>query len=375
MIAPFVGYFIDRFGPRYVMLWGILLTGLGFVFLSRVNSLWQFYAAFTLITLGLSFGSFMVVTTSVANWFVAKRGRALAMMSAGSALGGLLLPLIVWLIAATDWRTSLLMVGVGFWIVGIPVAMVMRSRPEDYGYLPDGEQPRRTVPSGGSGAGPSDKAGDVEAQPENRPRDSEGEEASFTLREAMRTRTFWQLAVAMGAGSLIMSASVHQIPALTSFGVSRGTAGVVIMGVSLIGLIGRLGGGFLGDVVDKRRVIAAALLFQFIGTVVFVFIEDRAYLLPVFVVFWGIGFGGSIPVRFALLADYFGRRHFGSIMGVLMTVTTLFSVGGPVFVGWMFDIRANYQEPYLILSGTLLVSIPLMLTVARPVLRPAVQPD
>ncbi len=375
MIAPFVGYFIDRFGPRYVMLWGILLTGLGFVFLSRVNSLWQFYAAFTLITLGLSFGSFMVVTTSVANWFVAKRGRALAMMSAGSALGGLLLPLIVWLIAATDWRTGLLVVGIGFWIVGIPVAMVMRSRPEDYGYLPDGEQPRRTALQGGSGAGPADTTGHVELERENRPADIAAEEASFTLRAAMRTRTFWQLALAMGVGHLVMSASIHQIPAMSSFGISRGTAGVVMMGVSLIGLIGRLGGGFLGDVVDKRQVIAAALLCQFIGTVVFALVEDRTYLLPVFVVFWGIGFGGSIPVRFALLADYFGRRHFGSIMGVMMTVTTLFSVGGPVFVGWMFDVRANYQEPYLLLSGTLLVSIPLMLTVARPALRRAAQPD
>ena len=253
--------------------------------------------------------------------------------------------------------------------------MVMRSRPEDYGYLPDGVEPRPAAPRGGYGAGPADAARDVVPEREDRPRDTADEEVSFTLREAMRTRTFWQLAMAMGAGHLIMSASIHQIPAMNSFGVSRETAGVVMMGVSLISLFGRVGSGLLGDLMDKRQVIGAAFVCQFIGTVAFAFIGGRTYLISVFVLFWGVGFGGSIPVRFAMLADYFGRRHFGSIMGVLMTVTTLFSVGGPVFVGWMFDIRGNYQEPYLILSGTILVSIPLMLTVAQPALRRTAQPD
>ncbi len=350
MISPFVGWFIDRFGPRRVMLAGILATGLGFVMLSRINSLWQFYLAFTIITLGLSFGTFLVITTTVANWFVSKRTKAMSIMSAGSAIGGLLVPALVWLIATTDWRTGLLAVGIGFWVMGIPVSLVMRSRPEDYNLLPDGIPPE--LPD-------SSSDGDSDGASGRRP------EVSYTTREAMRTRVFWQLVLAMGAGQLIISATVHQIPALTSFGISRGVAGMVILGVSLMSLAGRIAAGWLGDRLDKRHFIAVSFALQFVGTVIFCYTSSTWHLVG-FIVFWGIGFGASIPVRFAMLADYFGRRSFGTIMGIMMTFSTVFGVIGPVFVGWMFDVRGNYREPFLIMAASILISIPLILTLSKP---------
>jgi MFS family permease len=356
-IAPFVGLFIDKFGPRNVMLAGIFATGLGFILLSRVQNLWQFYLAFTLITLGLSFGTFLTVTTTVANWFVTKRTRAFAIMSAGSGLGGLLVPALVWLIAATDWRTGLLAVGIGYWLTGIPAALVMRSRPEDYGLLPDGRRP--VVEDEGESSDATESSGH-DQDSHNVP-----VEVDFTAKEAMRTRAFWQLVLAMGGGQLIISATVHQIPALSSFGISRTMAGMVILAVSMIGLIGRLGSGIVGDKWDKRHVIAVAFLLQFIGTLFFAYTSNNWHLIG-FIVFWGIGFGASIPVRFSMLADYFGRRHFGTIMGIMMTFSTVFGVIGPIFVGWMFDVRGNYREPYLILAVSILVTIPLILTLSEP---------
>ena len=288
MISPFVGLFIDKFGPRRVMLVGIFATGLGFILLGRVNSLWQFYAAFALITIGLSFGTFLVVTTTVANWFVAQRGRALAIMSAGSGLGGMLVPLIIWLIASTDWRTGLLVIGIGFWATGIPIALVIRSRPEHYGYLPDGPSPDAASPDATSEEATNESESPGEpalAGP------SSETEVTLTTRPALRTRSFSQMSLAMGGGQLIMSVSIHQIPAMTSFGFSRGSEGLAMLGIAVVSLVGRIGSGFLGDYVDKRRVIAAAFACQLVGTVIFAY-STSAWHLVAFVAFWGIGLGG-----------------------------------------------------------------------------------
>ena len=169
----------------------------------------------------------------------------------------------------------------------------------------------------------------------------------------------------MGASQLIISASIHHIPAITSFGMGRGTAAMVILGVSLFSVFGRLASGYMGDIMDKRKVIAIAFVFQFIGTLAFAFTSSPWHLV-VFVVAWGFGFGASIPVRFALIADLFGRRSYGSVMGTMMTTSAIFGVVGPVLVGWLFDVRGNYREPFMLIAFSVLIAIPLILTLGKP---------
>ena len=351
-ISPFVGWFIDKFGPRNVMLFGTFLTALGFILLSRIQELWQFYAAFLVLTIGLSFGTFLIVTTAVANWFVESRSKALSFTMAGSGLGGILVPVVIWVIATTDWRTGLVIVGIGCLVVGIPVSFVMKSRPEDYGMLPDGALP----PERGDG-----QAQSSDAAPH---RSALSGEVTMTTMQALRSRVFWQLAIAMGVSGMVMSASIHQIPAITSYGLSREIAGFAILGVSMFSVAGRLGSGFFGDRLDKRHVIAVALLFQFVGTIVFA-LSSEIWHLVIFVILWGFGFGASIPVRFALIADLFGRRHYGSIMGTLMTTSAVFGVVAPVLVGWLADIRENYREPFVLMAFSVLIAIPMILTLGR----------
>ncbi len=367
VIGPFVGTLVDRFGPRYVMVTGGFLMGLGFILLSRINSLWQFYGAFALMALGMSFGTFLVTTTSVSNWFQAKRGRALAVLSAGSGLGGTLVPLIVLFIAILNWRGALVLLGLMAWVVIIPSALVMRSRPEDYGYLPDGREPDAAkVPGGTSQRKPDRMVGAVSAPSESKPQQAEVE---FTVREALYTRAFWQLALAMSLAQLTTSAiTVHMIPALESFDISTGLAGFVVMFVALTSIIGRLGGGILGDFIDKRYVLAASLAALVAGTLMFARITSVWYLIP-FILLYGIGFGGSIPVRFALMGDYFGRRSFGSLLGVTMTINVVFGVVAPVFAGWMFDVTDSYRPAFIILGLVSLAAPPLMLSLRRPILK------
>ena len=351
-ISPFVGWFVDKFGPRNVMLAGTITTALGFILLSRIQELWQFYAAFLVLTIGLSFGTFLIVTTAVANWFVEKRSKALSYTMAGSGIGGVLVPVVIWIIAATDWRTGLVMVGIGCLFVGVPVSFVMKSRPEEYGMLPDGADPAEVE---------SEQTQSESATPR---RSALSREVTMTTRQALRSRVFWQLAIAMGVSGMVMSASIHQIPAIASFGISRNIAGFAILGVSIFSVVGRLGSGYFGDRMDKRQVIAIALLFQFVGTIVFAF-SSEIWHLVIFVITWGFGFGASIPVRFALIADLFGRRHYGSIMGTLMTTSAVFGVIAPVLVGWIFDVRGNYREPFVLMAFTILIAIPMILTLGR----------
>ena len=350
-ISPFVGWFVDKFGPRNVMLFGTGLTALGFILLSRIQELWQFYAAFLVLTIGLSFGTFLIVTTAVANWFVENRSKALSITMAGSGLGGVLVPVIIWLIATTDWRTGLVVVAIGHLVIGIPVSFVMKSRPEDYGLLPDGALPEE----------PDELSGSEDAA---RRRTALSSEVNMTTRQALTSRVFWQLAIAMGVSGMVISASIHQIPAITSFGISRNIAGFAILGVSLFSVAGRLGSGFFGDRLDKRHVIAVSLFLQFVGTMVFAF-SSELWHLAIFIVTWGVGFGASIPVRFALIADLFGRRHYGSIMGTLMTTSAIFGVIAPVLVGWIYDIRGNYREPFALMAFSVLIAIPMILTLGQ----------
>ena len=126
LISPFVGTVIKRFGPKKVMAFGIFLTGGSFIWMSRMQELWEFYCAITILTLGMSFGTFIIFLAVVGNWFHKNRGKAISMLMAGAGLGGITIPLIVLGIEEFGWRNMIFSVGLGFWILGFPTSLVLR---------------------------------------------------------------------------------------------------------------------------------------------------------------------------------------------------------------------------------------------------------
>ena len=350
LISPFVGVILDKYGPRKAMAFGVLLTGGGFVYMSQMQSLWQFYVAIGLLTLGMSFGTFIVFVVTVANWFVRKRARALAILMSFSAIGGITLPILVASIDTFGWREVMLACGIGFWLIGFPATLVMRKQPEEYGMFPDG--------------GPDDdhldsnKANQVGAI----------REQAITMRQAIRLRFFWQLAIVTSLGQLVSSTNLFHFAALLDYGMTAALAAAAAGAVAIGDLSGRAGIAVIGDRFDKRKMLTIAMLMQTIGVAGLAGINAELFginlglwPLPLFVAFFGLGFGSSIPLRLSILGDYFGRTSYGSIVGLTSSVNAVFGAAGPALVGFIYDGTDSYRLGFTALAIMLVMSIPLAL--------------
>lgn len=355
--APIIGFLVDRFGSQKLMLFGMIILGGSLALMSRIDSLMFFYATFMLGSIGSSAGTGSVGMAAVANWFVKKRGKALGIMMAGVGFSGILAPVLVFLINNYGWRTALVLAGVGTWIVGIPLAMVVRHRPEQYGMLPDGDLPAQTE------LDDEDKKRISLAIRQAAADDSQ----EFTTKEALRTWAFWALSLALSLSQLATGALfIHEIPFLNSIGIPPETGALVVMFMTLSSIFGRLGFGWLGDFMDKRHVIAITFALQFFGMLIAAFATEL-WQIAIFVLLFGPGYGGAIPVRPALQADYFGRKAFGAIQGLIMGVTTFGGVIGPVFAGWMFDVSGEYRTAFLLLAIAFFPALPALLAAKKPV--------
>jgi sugar phosphate permease len=347
LAAPIVGFMVDRVGSRRLMVAGVALVAIGFVLLSRIESLWGFYGAVIVIAIGMSATGGPVGMVAIAHWFRRRRGRALAVMTVGAGTSGVMVLVLTGLISAVGWRDALVIMAVVQLVICVPLAMSVRNRPEEMGLQPEGE-PFAPL-----------EAGEVR-EPAPAP---EG----LTVKEALRTSTFWKMSIAGGLTNLgVIAIVVHQIPFFTSsVGLSEGLAAASVTAMTLLSLLGRLGFGHLADTMDKRHVTATCFGITALSLLLYATIYEGwqvLYVLPLF----ALGFGGSIPVRPAFQAEYFGLKAFGAIQGLAFTIGTLGGLLGPVFAGWMYDVTESYRLAFVVLSAGSFVAVPLVLSIRKP---------
>ena len=352
--GPIIGPLVDRFGPRRLMFVGITMVSIGFMALSLIDGLLAFYVVYVvLLAVGFNTGFFIAAQAAVGNWFVRRRSLALGVLTTAFGFGGaIMVPVIAWLVAEYGWRSAAFILGMGMAVVGLPMAVLVRHRPEQYGYLPDGQ------------SGPPAKAAGADAEAGARA-STPIDEVDFTIWEALKTRAFWILSLAFGFRTLAISATViHQIPLLTDRGFSEVAAAGVLALMSLMSVPGRLIFGFLGDYLDKRHLVFVAYILQGIGLIILLNATSLVHLY-LFTIVFGLGWGAP-TVLVALRGDYFGRRYFATIAGVQQSVVAVGTIIGPVYAGWIFDTTRSYDAAFVTFIVAILIGAVLVLFARRP---------
>jgi len=345
IFAPVIGILVDRWGPRRLIFGGAVLTALGLMLLSRTSSLVMFYAAFLLIALGMSNCTTTVLMTAVANWFRQKVGTAIGIAVSGFGFGGLLVPVMVRFIELYQWRSTMVILALGMLGIVLPLSLLFRHRPEQYGDLPDGRAADGLTFDNGSAAPPV-------------------AEANVRAKQALRSHTFWHIAVPFTYHVMAVTSIVtHVMPYLSSIGIARSRSSLVATGIPVMSVAGRLGLGSLGDRLDRRLVAACAYALMGLGALCFACAPGGGtWLLVPFLVLFGIGYGGNNALRPSLTREYFGRASFGAVFGLIIGINMLGGFIGPPAAGWVFDTWGSYQSMWLVLAGLAAVAMVTILT-------------
>jgi OFA family oxalate/formate antiporter-like MFS transporter len=344
-LAPVVGLLMDRWGPRRLVFAGATFIGLGLLLLSRINSLGAFYGAFFLITIGISTCIGVVPIATVGNWFHRKATLATGIIVSGAATGGLMVPLATRVIDIFEWRTAMAILGFVAWGILLPLSLLFRHKPEQYGYSPDGDLNRRLPPSEGQSS-------------------AQDNELDIGVKQILKSSAFWHIAMGFMCHILVMNAVVtHVMPYLSSIGFTRSFSSLMASAIPATSIVGRLGFGWLGDKFDKRRIAALGFVLTSLGLLSFGYVATGgAWMLVPSLVIIGLGYGGPVPMMPALVREYFGRVRLATILGLVMGVAALGGMVGPPLAGLAFDRLGSYQVAWFGLGGLIIAGMVSLLT-------------
>jgi MFS family permease len=353
--APFAGRLVHRFGGRRVMALGALSACIGYILISQMNDLWQYYVGYAII--GSGFAAIGPVTTTllVSNWFRRRRGMAIGMMSMGPGISAMIFtPLvIVYLLPNFGWSISYIVFAAVTGGIGIPIGLfLIRNEPADMGLLPDGRESPDVADMTDAG---SPTAG------------------GLSFRMALGTQAFWLLAVAILFLNTHMGVMQNQIPHLEDLAFSAGIVASVMTIVAVMSAIGTLIFGWLCDKIQVKTasVIGLVLIALSIAILTYIDASSSVWLIWTYATLLGLGIGGFMPAMSILTSTNFGLAAYGTIYGMLHFFQSVGAATGPLLAGYMYDTRGSYQWAFIIIVILVVVAIPLVLSVRRPTSYPS----
>lgn len=342
-----VGGLVDRYGARIVLLTGGLIAGLSLVGLTWVDQPWQLDALIGVgLGLGLALTSVQVGATAIANWFVRRRGTALAWLSIFMGLAvPLYVPLASWLIVGFGWRVAVDVLAAIFVLVVIPGVVFIRRHPEDMGLHPDGA------------------AGSVD-------RDA-GSQSGSSFHLAMMHRGFWWLSISSIFPAVAYGiVNTHQIAFMVGSGFAPTLAASVVAIAGLASLPGRFLLNAAADWLGQRLVLIFVLALQVVGIAILMSASSLVGLLA-YSVLYGASTGAAFGVRNTWLGGLYGRKAFGAVTAAHGTLIYFGGAIGPILAGALFDHFGSYQVAFTIALAITAASIGGLFFVPSPGSKPA----
>ena len=329
----FWGALSDRIGGRGVAVGGGVLLGLGLVLASQAQALWQFYVTFGFLV-GFAVGAFYApLTSTTTKWFTARRGLAVALVSAGIGFGILLIaPLARALTSAWDWRVAMLVLGDLAWLVIVPVALLLR-----------------------------------EPASEDRPAPAPGAtRREYTTREVLAAPQFWAIALTHFACCAAHSGPIfHMVTHATDQGVAV-MAAATVFGISgLASIAGRVGGGLLADRFGAKPTLITGLAIQAAMIFGYLFARDLGAFVGLALVF-GAAYGGVMPLYALVTREYFGEKVMGTAYGAVFLISTLGMGVGSFAGGAIYDRLGAYTWLFLGSAAIGVMAVVLAFTFRRP---------
>lgn len=365
LLTPAVGWLVDRQGPRWLMPVGAFIAGVSLIWVGQATLLWHFWIAYILgraVTNPVLIG--VVPRTVAVNFFRRYRNLALSITSEARPLGGaLVIQIIAFIAIYSDWRAAYQYLGLFSLAMVVPLILIMRRRPEDIGLLPDGAtRTPAAAPSSGEAQGRRRWLSSV----------SGTTEYNWTAKEALRTRSFWFIALTAALGTLASSAvGFSLVPYLTDeAGLSIAFAtGVLSFGTFLT--IANVGWAFLANRFTPRKCLVGVLV---IGSVMILYLfavgnVPGTLAVPMafgYALLWGLTHGPVGTLEHMLLAQYFGRASYGSIVGTLGPLQTVALGLGPILSAVGRDLAGSFGILFLVLASLQLVGAVLIFLLRSP---------
>jgi len=337
----------DSFGPRLVLTVCGVFVGLGCLMMSQISTIWQLYLAFGLIVaIGIS-GTDVVVLSTIARWFVKKRGMMSGIAKVGAGATIFIMPLVMrWFISLYGWRISYIILGSTVLVLLVLVAQLFRRDPGKMGLAPDGarEEEAGNLNSGNTG---------------------------FALREVLRTRQFWMLcSISLFISFCTHTTIIHIVPHAIELGIPAMSAAGVLSTIGGVSIMGRLVMGNVGDRIGSRMAMIICYATMALSLFWLQIATGEAWMLYLFGVLYGFAHGAFFALISPMVAELFGLRAQGAILGIVILSGTFGGSVGPLLAGNMFDMTGTYLPAYLICAFLAVMALVFMLFL-RPIVQKA----